>query len=111
MYKGPSENSSLTTASRKEGAERVRVSRGDSLGSSVGRSSLRRVGKTAEVEGWEPEDVEGREPTKPRRAFIGVGGRMDKAEDVDEVGAGNEAAVTQAAFLILSVRDSRICPG
>ena len=35
-------------------------------------------------------------------------GRMDRAEEVDEVRAGNEAAVTPA--LILSVRDSRICP-
>jgi len=110
MYKGPSENSSLTTASRKEGAERVRVSRGDSLGSSGGRSSLLRVGKTAEVEGWESEDVEGREPTKPRRAFIGVEGGWIRRRMWIEVGAGNEAAVTPAAFLILSVRDSRICP-
>jgi len=49
----------------------------------VGRSSLRRLGKMAEVDGWGSGDVEGREPTKPRRALIGAG-RMDKAED--EVG-------------------------
>lgn len=46
----------------------------------MGRSSLRRLGKTAEVEGWGSGVVGGREPTKPRRALIGGKGRMDKAE-------------------------------
>ena len=110
MYNMLSENSSLTAASRKEGAERVRVSKGDSEDWSADRSSLRRLGKTAEDEGWESGDEEGREPTKPRRAFMRAGG-MDKAEDVDEVGAGNEAAVTPSDFLILPRRDSCIHPG
>ena len=39
----------------------------------------------AEVDGRDSEVVQGREPTKPRRAFIGGGGggggRMDKVEE------------------------------
>ena len=88
-------------------AERLRVNKGDS---SAVRSSLRRLGKTADDDGWESEDGGGREPTKPRRAFIGAG-RMDKTEDVDEVGAGNEAAVTPSRSLISPLRDSCIWPG
>ena len=71
MYNGLSENSSLMTTSRKEGPERVKVSIGDSGDwESAGRSSLRRRGKIADVDGWGSGGAEGREPTRPRRAFI-----------------------------------------
>ena len=59
------------TTSRK-GAERVKVSMGDSSDWSTGRSSLRIRGKMVDVDCWGSRAVEGREPTKPRRVFVGA---------------------------------------
>lgn len=50
MYSGVLEKSSLTTESRKDGAERVRVSRGAAAESDA-RSSLRRPGKMLDDDG------------------------------------------------------------
>ena len=75
----------------------------------MGRSNLRRLGKTAEVEDWGSGVVGGREPTKPRRAFIGVEGGWVRRKRMRR-GAGNEAEVKLAVTSLDIIRRELTAP-